>query len=230
MIAVVLPARNEARQIDQVLARIPSRLGGSEVGVIVVDDASTDGTGDLARARGATVVTNARPLGKGGALRRGCDLAVSRGCATLVTIDADGQHRPEDIAQMVAPITAGAAQMVHGRRHFGNAMPMVFRIGNTFLDLCLRALFGVRAHDSQCGFNAFASDIYPTIRWAANDYAIESEILVRLAATGRRPVEVPIETIYHERSKGTGPTDGLRILLKLLRWRRRLPVAPPVTA
>ena len=104
-------------------------------------------------------------------------------------------------------------------------MPLVFRLGNRFLDLCLLVLFGIRVEDSQCGFNAFAGEIYPVIRWSSNDYAIESEVLVRLGRD-RGHLEAPIETIYHERSKGTGPSDGLRILAKMLRWRFGLPERP----
>jgi hypothetical protein len=94
-VAVVVPAFNEQDSIGQVLARIPSAVCGVETAVLVVDDGSRDGTGDIARAHGAAVARHVINRGGGAALRTGYRLTSDSGASVVVTLDADGQHLPE---------------------------------------------------------------------------------------------------------------------------------------
>jgi glycosyltransferase involved in cell wall biosynthesis len=227
MAAAVIPARNESARLPGVLDRLAA-LGdpGFEVTTFVVDDASIDGTGDLADAHGCRVLRMETNVGKGAAARAGCDLALASGAEVIVLLDADGQHRPEDIPIMVAPILDGSADVVHGVRRFGTDMPMLFRFGNLVLNLCHLVLFGQWTRDSQCGMQAFSAAAYPRLRWASTDYSMESEILVRVARARLRRVDVEIPTIYLDAAKGTRPSDGVRILVHMLRWRIALPETP----
>ena len=84
-----------------------------------------------------------------------------------------------------------------------------------------RTLFGIKISDTQCGFRAFSSSVFPALRWEASDYAVESEMLIRMARARLAYVAVPIATVYHDRYKGTQPLDGLRILRQLVVWRLR---------
>src|SRR6266702_4132880 len=106
-VAVVIPAYQAAATIAAVLAASVRALPSAAL--YVVDDGSRDGTGEGGRGNGATVLVHPRNLGKGAALRTGIDRALADGAAIVVTLDADGQHPPEEIPRLVAPIAAGEA-------------------------------------------------------------------------------------------------------------------------
>jgi glycosyltransferase involved in cell wall biosynthesis len=165
------------------------------------------------------VISHAINLGKGAALKTGCEAIIAAGCDVLVLMDADGQHRPRDLPLMVSPILAGQADIVLARRHFTRNMPATMRLGNWGLSRLFTLLFGVTFNDTQCGLRALAAAAYPKLDWIATDYGVETEMLVRAARSRLRTVEVEIETIYHDAYKGTTVTDGLRILANMIRWR-----------
>jgi glycosyltransferase involved in cell wall biosynthesis len=218
-VGVVIPARNEAARIGQVLAEIASQVEDIPVISLVVDDGSSDGTDEVSRGHGARVVTHAINLGKGAAMKTGCAAALAAGCDVLVLMDADGQHRPTDLPAIVAPILAGKADLVLGRRRFTSEMPVTARLGNWGLTRLFSLMFGASFGDTQCGLRAFTSEAYAQVDWLAIDYAVETEMLVRAARAHLRTVEVDIETIYHDAYKGTTMLDGLRILAQMIRWR-----------
>jgi len=218
-VGVVIPARNEAARIGQVLAGLDPDVHGLPVVAMVVDDGSSDRTADVARAQGARVISHAINLGKGAALKTGCEAVIAAGCDVLVVMDADGQHRPSDLPLMVSPLLAGQADLVLARRHFTRDMPATMRLGNVGLSRLFTLLFGATFHDTQCGLRAFTASAYPRLDWIATDYAVETEMLVRAARAHLRTVEVEIETIYHDAYKGTTIADGMRILANMVRWR-----------
>ena len=218
-VGVVIPARNEAARIGQVLAGIAGQVEDLPVISLVVDDGSSDGTDEVARAHGARVITHAINLGKGAAMKTGCAAGLAAGCDVLVMMDADGQHRPSDLPAIVAPILSGQADLVLGRRPFTREMPATSRLGNWGLTRLFTVMFGASFGDTQSGLRAFTSDAYHKVDWLATDYAVETEMLVRAARAHLRTVEVDIETIYHDAYKGTTMLDGLRILAQMIRWR-----------
>ena len=219
-LAIVLPARNEAGRVGPLLKSMPSFVDGcAEVIQIVVDDGSDDETGQVAAAAGARVVRHAISLGKGAALRTGCDVAVADGCDLIVVMDADGQHRTEHLPALVRPLAEGRADLALARRHLGGDMPHAMRLGNWGLSCAFALLFGARFQDTQCGMRAFTVDAYRRLRWQSNDYSVETEILIHAASADLRIDEIPIETVYHDRYKGTTIADGIRILGSMLRWR-----------
>src|SRR5918993_3961800 len=120
-VAVVIPALDEAGSLGGVLAAIAPESCGLPVEVIVVDDGSTDGTGDIARAAGAHVVTHAVNQGQGAAFRSGYALAREHGARYIVTLDADGQWDPADVPAVLAPVVAGGADLLPGPRVLGTA-------------------------------------------------------------------------------------------------------------
>ena len=221
-LAVIIPARNEASRIGAVLSTLPTKLAGfDELRVFVVDDGSTDRTAQVARSHGARLLRHRVNLGKGGALRTGCEAAVRAGCDVLVFMDADGQHRAEDLPSLLLPIQAGRADLVVGARRFSREMPGTMRLGNWGLSSLFGVLFGQRVRDTQSGMRAMRAEIYPLLRWEASSYAVETEMLVRAARTKLRVQEVPIKTVYLDAYKGTTITDGLKIFGSMLRWRAR---------
>jgi glycosyltransferase involved in cell wall biosynthesis len=186
---------------------------------IVVDDGSEDATGRVAARAGARVVRHAISLGKGAALRTGCDVAMAAGCDFIALMDADGQHRAADLPALVWPLTQARADLALTYRSFTADMPAAMRVGNWGLSSAFFVLFGARFRDTQCGLRAFSAEAYSRLRWQSNDYAVETEMLIRAARLGLRVAEAPIDTVYHERYKGTTVADGARIFAKMLHWR-----------
>jgi glycosyltransferase involved in cell wall biosynthesis len=220
-LAIVIPARNEAPRLPAVLDTLPASMEGvGNIRIIVVDDGSTDGTGDCAREHGAHAIRHVVNLGKGAALRTGCEAALAFGSDLIVAMDADGQHAASDLPRLLGPLLARESDLVLTYREASNkAMPAILQLGNSALSSLLRLMFGVAIRDSQCGLRAFTADAFGLIRWEARDYSVESEMLVRMARHRLRYVEVPIATVYTDRYKGTQPIDGVKILGQLLRMR-----------
>lgn len=221
-IAVIVPAYNEARHIKEVLLRMPKTVLGHTVKVLVIDDGSKDDTSTIAESvSGVRVVRHRTNLGKGAAVKTGCDAAYQLGYEIFVLMDSDGQHRPEDIERMITSLVENPSthQMVIGTRTFSKTMPIAMRLGNKGFSHILRLLFGMNVNDTQSGFRAFARQDYPLLRWISASYAMETEMLILAAQHEMKFAEVPIETIYLDNYKGTTPLDGLRILRTALKWK-----------
>ena len=217
--AVVIPARNEAERIGAVLRQIPRRLPGvSRVEVVVVDDGSQDRTAEVARRRGAIVARHEVNLGAGAALATGTAAAIRLGADIVVHMDADGQHPPAALRDLVKPLLEGA-DAASAYRGFGRPMPRLLRIGNRFLSLAAWGMFGVDHPDTQCAYRAFWARHWPLLAWRSRDYSFATEMLVRARRGGLRWAYVRIPTIYLDAFKGTGISDGVRIFGNLLRWR-----------
>jgi glycosyltransferase involved in cell wall biosynthesis len=231
-LAVVIPAHNEAARLPQVLSRLSrTSLPVELMAAIVVDDGSSDGTAEAAVAAGARVIRSPANRGKGASLLDGCDEALRLGADVVAVMDADGQHRPEDLGALLAPVVSGDADVVLGSRPFTREMPPLYRMGNRLLSAVFGICYGLPVGDTQCGLRLLSAQALRALRWASPGYAVESEMLVRLARTSLRWTERPIPALYHDRRKGTQPRDGLVILGKLLAWRfGGLPEPPPPQA
>ncbi|MBC8071160.1 MAG: glycosyltransferase family 2 protein [Deltaproteobacteria bacterium] len=216
----VIPARNEAATIAEVVRGCLAQPGIAEV--IVVDDASTDGTATAATAAGATVLRSETPLGKGAAMRLG--MAHARG-DTIVLLDGDGQDPPGDIPRLLAALEHGA-ELAIGSRFLGTfepgAITAVDRFGNRALSRVLDRLYGVALTDTQAGFRAIRRTLLERLELRARHFEIETELLVRSLQAGATVVEVPVSR--RPRRAGTSRLrripDGLRILGCML-WLRR---------
>ena len=118
-IVVVLPAHNEGQNVGTVVRSMPKRIDGLPVVTLVVDDASTDETSRVSEEAGALVARLPVRRGGGLALRVGYEIALKLGGVVIASMDADGQHLPEEISVMIAPILAGEADYVNGSRLLG---------------------------------------------------------------------------------------------------------------
>lgn len=162
-VVVYLPALNEAETIGQVLDGIPSRLPGVEsVRTIVIDDGSTDSTAQVAQRHGATVVKHPKNLGTGRTFVSGVSAALRAGADIIVSMDADGQFRGEDISRLIAPIFEGRADVVLCSRFAdGNligSMPFAKRAGNAMLTRAISMIAGTKFTDVSCGFRAMSRE------------------------------------------------------------------------
>jgi|TARA_Y100000031_G_C8213461_1_gene382138 glycosyltransferase involved in cell wall biosynthesis len=212
-IFVVIPARNEEKHIGLVVKQTKKYVDK----VVVVDDGSEDSTGKEAKKNGALVLNHIVNLGKGAALKTGCDYAVKNKADIIIAIDADAQHEPKEIPKFINALKE--AEVVLAYRKASKRMPLVLKFGNWFIDEIIKFLYGVKIKDSQCGFRAFTSKAYKKLRWKASDYSMESEMIAKIGKHKLPYTEVPIQTIYSDKYKGTTILDGIKIVFNLLFWK-----------
>src|SRR2546422_1514403 len=193
-IAVVIPAYQAAATIGGVVTGVRHALPG--VAVYVVDDGSGDETGRAGRDQGATVLVHPRNLGKGAALRTGIARALADGAAMIVTLDADGQHPPEEIPRLVAPVAAQQADVVLGARARTRAMPFGRRCTN-WLSAALASRIGGRPGlEAPTGVPALTPRARQLLRPREARYDFEAAFLLEALARGLRVRSVPIATVY----------------------------------
>ncbi len=210
---VIIPSFNEKKNITEIIVR--SKLICDNI--VVVDDGSNDNTSELAKKEDVIVLTHPLNLGKGAALKTGCEYAIFKNASILIVMDADGQHKPEDIPRFIEALKD--KDIVFGSRKLNKKMPFIFRLGNNFLSTISSLLFGIYIKDTQSGFRAFKSSIYPLIKWDANDYSMESEMIANVGKHKLKFKEITIDTIYGDKYKGTTVIDGLKIGLRMLKMK-----------
>jgi glycosyltransferase involved in cell wall biosynthesis len=211
---VVMPVYNEGSAVRRVIDEV-SRFVSTR-NIVVVDDGSRprierDWVGD------ARLLRHRINLGKGMALKTGCEHALRRGAEAIVLIDGDGQHEPSEIPRLVAAL--GDADIVFAARKLNREMPAVRLAGNWVLNRSAGFLFRLDLQDIWCGYRAFRAEVFDRIAWDAHDYAVDVEMAVRAFRHGLRSREVPIGTVYHDAHKGVTVLDGLRLLFRLVGWR-----------
>lgn len=207
---VIIPAYNEGQRIIYVLKKAKEFTPN----VIVVDDGSKDETYSYAQRAGAIMLKHEVNLGKGAALKTGCDFALSKGAAKLIVLDADGQHEPEEIPNFLKALNGH--DLVYSYRKAPKSMPFVLRFGNWFINKTLNVLYHTDIKDSQCGYRAFTSEAYRKIRWGSRDYFVETEMIMKACQNRLKYAQIPIETIYADKYKGTTVLDGVKVVLKIL--------------
>ncbi|MBP9669859.1 glycosyltransferase family 2 protein [Candidatus Woesebacteria bacterium] len=213
-VVIVVPAFNEARYIGKFL----DKLLPVTRNVLVVDDGSTDKTKDIVESKGVTCLSHMVNLGKGSALKTGCDYAFKRfGADAVIIMDGDDQHEVEDLKLFMHEIKKGA-RVVLGVRQMDAKMPLVRLIGNKSMSILINLLFGHYIADIPSGFKAMTKDAYKLLRWQSVSYEVETEIAVRIAKSKLKYVEVPISTVYHDKDYGFNLLDAGKILLKLPYW------------
>lgn len=201
---MVIPAYDEAATIADVVARALAVAGPGRV--LVVDDGSADGTADLALAAGALVLRNPVNGGKGEGLRRGLAHALTLGGPWVVTLDGDGQHRPEDVPRLVARARElpGRIVIASRRQAAGDHVappPRARRAANRFADFWVSWAARGRVEDSQSGFRLYPAEVLRRLdpaRRRAGGFVFESELLIDAGRLGVRTAAVPIDALYGE--------------------------------
>jgi glycosyltransferase involved in cell wall biosynthesis len=219
--AAVIPCLNEAQAIGSVVHGVRSFVPN----VIVVDDGSTDGTGRLATAAGAEVLTHPSCRGKGAALQTAREHAHRRGFSWAVMLDGDGQHAPESIPAFFQCADRTAARLVVGNRmHEAHRMPRVRRWVNRWMSRRLSQAAGEILPDSQCGFRLIHLPTWSALPIRTAHFEIESEVLITFVRAGF-PVEfVPIRAIYKDEQSKIHPW---RDTVRWVRWWLSLAKAGP---
>jgi glycosyltransferase involved in cell wall biosynthesis len=220
-IAVVVPAYQAQATIASVVARTFRAVPAAYV--IVVDDGSSDGTGDVGRRTGALVLSNPTNRGKGAALRAGAARALEDGASVVVTLDADGQHPPEDIPRLMVPITQGKADLVLGARPRSGSMPWSRRLTNWLSARLATRIGGQGVSDAQTGYRAFTRAVAERVRPTEARYDYETAFLLGALEAGFRVASVPIPTIYADARSHFRPWgDTWRVARVFARHARRI--------
>jgi hypothetical protein len=191
-LVVVVPAHNEAANIGPVLAAMPAIVAGLPVVTLVVDDASVDGTTEIARKEGALVARLPIRRGQGMALRVGYEIALRLGATVIASVDADGQHDPDEVRLVVEPVVAGEADMTVGSRVLGRYQreSHLRHLGVYVLSGLVSVLYGQRVTDVSSGLRATRADLMRRLQLEQDQYS--SEILVEALRHKAKVKEVPM--------------------------------------
>lgn len=218
-VVALIPAHNEARFIGSVVLQA---LVYAQT-VIVVDDGSRDGTGEVAERAGAVVVRHGTNQGKGAALNTGFRTARRLDPDALVVLDGDGQHHPDELTQVLAPILQGEADIVVGSRYLGTTsqVPRHRRVGHRAFNALTNAASGVRVTDSQSGFRAFSRHALAHLSFSSQGFAVESEMQFLARAEHLDVAEVAITISYQDEPKRSVLMHGLNVLNGVLKLMSR---------
>jgi len=217
-IAAAIPAFQAAASVADVVRRTRAVIEE----VLVVDDGSTDGTGDAARGAGADVVAHPANRGKGAALVTAFRTLFGRGCDAVVTVDADGQHLPEEIPRLLEAARGGADLVLGTRDHLFAEMVAARRVANRLSSWAISWAAGQRLSDVQTGFRLYTRRVVEATGFPETRFDAESAVVVRASRRGFRIVTVPVRlgfadgrTTSHYRPL----VDSLRIARGVMRAR-----------
>ena len=219
--AVVIPAYNESRSIRDVAGRA---LAQAPL-VIVVDDGSTDGTAAALEGLPVILLRNDGNRGKAASLYAGADEAIRRGAGAILTLDGDGQHRPEDIPLLLEAHAAVPGRIVIGSRlHKREEIPPARYWANRFANFWISWAAGYAIADSQSGFRIYPAALFSKAKVnydEAHSFVFESEILIEAARLGVRAKCVPISVIYSTRARPSHfrPVVDIARIVRMVAWR-----------
>jgi glycosyltransferase involved in cell wall biosynthesis len=224
-IMVLIAALNEAPNLELLLPRMPREIDGRKISILIIDDGSSDRTSEVAQANGCFVARNSINRGQGAAFRVGYTIARRCNAHIVVTMDADNQHRPEDLGTMIAPILDDRADFVIGSRALGSADPSsrIRSIGVVTLSRLISLLSGQHITDCSSGFRAFRCDRMARLDLRADQFQT-SEVILEAAKKGLRITEVPIHIAvraHGESRKGPNTAYGFFFLKTMIKtwWR-----------
>ncbi len=190
---IVMPAFNEADNLVELLPAMPAQVAGRTVQTLVVDDSSSDDTAEVAGQHGVLVARMTVNAGGGTGLRTGFDIALQYGADVVVTMDADGQHDPEQIERLVEPILANRADLVLGSRLLGehDGESIARAAGVRVFNSLINTLLGTRITDCASGFRAVRGDSLARLLLVQEQYHT-AEMIIDAAKRGLSLTEVPI--------------------------------------
>ena len=221
-VSVVIPVYNEATTLPTLLAKVLSRPETTEV--ILVDDASTDGSGDYLRTltddSRIRTIFHAKNQGKGAALRTGFAAAA---CDIVLIQDADLEYDPDDYPSLLAPIFAGKADVVYGSRFLGGPHRVLYfwhSVANRMLTLLSNMLNDINLSDMEVCYKAFRREVVQQIRIQCDRFGVEPELTAKVARLRARIYEVPVSYYgrTYEEGKKIGWRDGLAALWWIVRF------------
>jgi len=234
LVSVIISAKDEASSIGSLIHNIKESLSRTPHEIIVVDDGSRDGTGEIARNNGAIVVSHEKSLGKGTAMKIGVRNASGE---VIVFIDGDGAHDPQDIPRVMTPILEGKADLVIGSRAIPGSdvpvSPLIRRLSNNLASLVISIIISfvlplatllkcsmkwIKITDCTSGFRAICKENWQKLFLISQGFQIETEIIYEAAKRNLAIAEAPISCNWNSSfSRLSILRDGLRTLKLLVR-------------
>jgi len=226
-IIVVMPAFNEEENLKELFKKIPAKIENKNVGVIVVDDGSTDDTFRVTEDAGYIAVRNIVHRGGGAALRLGYEILRENKARIIITMDADGQHNPEEMSVLIKPILEGKYDLVVGSRLLGKteACSRLRLTGLFIFNFLISFLLGTKVTDCSSGFRAFKKELLDNVNLEEDQFHT-SELIIDAVKKNFKVTEVPI-TIYRRKygksKKGAEWSYGINFAKAIFKtwWRKR---------
>jgi glycosyltransferase involved in cell wall biosynthesis len=212
-IIAAMPAYNEKRYIGTLVLKVKQYADE----VIVIDDGSTDSTYEIAKLAGATVFQHEKRKGKGAAIQKILTEARKKAPDVLVLLDADFQHNPDEIPNVIKPILEGFDLVIGSREAQANKTPRYRKFGQKAIYYLARVLSGEKLTDSESGFRALSKKAIAEIHLSENGFAVETEMITKAANKGLKITEVPISNIYIGDGSTLNPVaHGLEVLTRII--------------
>lgn len=224
-VCVIVPAYNEATVIADVIQTSKeafAKIKGFDIDIVVINDGSRDQTSSEAKKGGAIVVDHILNSGAGGATLTGLAYARKHKYDIAATMDADGQHAPEDVVKGIKKIDKSPSGLLIGSRLIDSeGMSKTKVLGNKGLSLITKVLFGVNVTDSQSGLRIYSRAAIEKLDWKTTGYEFCSEMIWRAKQLGIEIEEFPIQAIYtdYSRSKGQNNWNAINIVKRLFKQR-----------
>ncbi|MAR70053.1 MAG: glycosyl transferase [Nitrospina sp.] len=217
-IIIGIPAFNEEKNI----ASIITKLSGIADTIIVCNDGSTDLTSEIAEKMGALVINHKKNLGYGGAIRSIFLKAKEINGDVLVTFDADGQHRIQDIENVTNPIINQEADLVIGSRFLDDSekeVPQYRKVGIKVITKITNASINEKLTDSQSGFRAYSKQVVSELNPSELGMGISTEILIKASSKNFKILEVPIKILYSGDTSTHNPVShGSSVILSTIKY------------
>lgn len=216
-----MPGFNESTRIKKVL----SDLDDKGYKVIFVDDGSSDNTKSIilnSKFKNVKLIEHKINLGKGAALKTGCEYAFSHGADAVILMDSDGQHSINDIPRFVDKLETREHDVVFGSRNLNLGVPFIRYIGNKVASVIVNLMFGIYVSDLVSGYRALTKKAYEKAKWSHSrppGYGVETEMIIRVKKANLKYCEIPVETIYFDNYKGVSILDAFGVFLNLIYWK-----------
>ena len=216
-ITIGIPAYNEEKNI----AKIITKLKKITDSIIVCDDGSSDMTSEIAKNLGVIVISHKKNMGYGAAIRTIFEKSAEIDSDILVTFDADGQHRIEDVSRVLHPLENNEADIVIGSRFLGKQsnVPNYRKLGIKVITQVTNSSIKTKLTDSQSGFRAYSKQVLSKISLSEIGMGISTEILIKASSEGLRITEVPITILYSGDTSTHNPVShGTSVLFSTIKF------------
>lgn len=216
-IYVIIPAFNEGVRLIETVTKAKEYISPDKI--IVVDDGSLNPV-ELPKNTGVWLLRHRLNLGKGAAMRTGAEFAFESGADAIIYMDADCQHNPKELPIFIEHLNHHN-DLVFGSRSPGINVPLIRFLGKKFSSIYINLIFGIYISDILSGYRALTRKAYYLVRWESDRYAVESEMVARLAKNKKKLtwIEFPIETIYMDKYKGMTLIDAIKLFITSIKWK-----------
>ena len=210
-VCVIIPAHNESKT----LAVLIDQIRKLKLGLVVIDDGSTDNTAVIAEQNKAILIRNPENMGKGAALIRGLKYCLKNDFDACITMDGDGQHLPQDIPDFLelAAKNDEVGLIIGNRMSCHRSMPLIRVFTNKFMSWLLSRIVKQKIYDSQCGFRLIKRKVLEKLTLRTQKFEIESEMIIQASRSGFKIGSIPIHTVYQKEHSHINPfVDTIRFL------------------